>query len=320
MWNYGSGWVTENEQRDMKINSNSRLAHAKAEIERLELALDTVEGALSSDLVHNIYLTRGDEIIAELAGAAVETKRGEHQFARNNYQSVLRILAEIDEADLGDLDRELLFAIHALLGESYLQYGSMSYAYAEFIEAFGQLSPDDAKSREYLWLRLADFFIRWGDQLYATAGTDYRARLIALDRYAKVAAPVMCLTYDDGAEDEVLDLWIDLALGDGSVPADPESWLRSLNVAVFLRSRLRQRGPRQPRQRGSFRPSASPSSFPTGVLSPPRTLTPEGFCASVSMSQSVVSRAQDSTSQHQFDECARLLDAEPLPRGCPGRC
>lgn len=44
----------------------------------------------------------------------------------------------------------------------------------------------------------------------------------------------MCLTYDDGAEDEVLDLWIDLALGDGSVPADPESWLRSLNVRSFF--------------------------------------------------------------------------------------
>ena len=106
----------------------------------------------------------------------------------------------------------------------------MAYAYSELFEAYHLLSPGDTESREYLWHGFADLYLRWGDQLYAAAGTDYVARLDALSHYAKIVGHTMLLTYTDGVEDEVLDFWVDIWRDDGVPPAAVAAWFQRLTI------------------------------------------------------------------------------------------
>ncbi|HEU5322609.1 MAG TPA: hypothetical protein VFX28_17515, partial [Methylomirabilota bacterium] len=225
-----AGWVTYGYYGLWGVRSDSRLARARAAYRRLQDTLTAVQRALAAPDLDNIFVTRGDEIVGALREAAVRTRQGEHALARGHYAAVLEILAGIAPDDLTDLARELLFALHVLLAESYAASGSLPYAYAHLVEAHAHLAPGDAQSAAYLWLRLGDLFLRWGDQIYAAAGGDYQARLLALDRYRKLTEPVMALTYDDGGEDEILDLWIDLGRGDGTVPANARAWMQGLTV------------------------------------------------------------------------------------------
>ena len=150
---------------------------------------------------------------------------------------------ELDPSRLGALDRELLFAVHVLIATSFLNSGALPHAYAELVVA-SRYVVGDAAGTSYLWHALAELFLRWGDQLYAAAGDNFEARLLALDRYHKVTADAMNLTYPDGREDEVLKLWLDFSTPSHTVPADPAGWVNTLRVRP-CRSSGRARGRRR---------------------------------------------------------------------------
>ena len=223
------GWVNLGDQFNFAIQSSSRLANAQSRFAQLSSALNVIDASLASANLTNVYLTRGDEIITALREAATFTRQGEHGLARGRYQAILAILAVLDPTQLDALDRELLFAVHALIAASFMSSGALPHAYAEMVAAW-QYAVGDTEAMSYLWHALAQLFLRWGDELYAAAGGNFEARLLALDRYHKVTAQVMRLTYLDGREDEVLRLWLDFSAPGLTVPADPAAWVASLRV------------------------------------------------------------------------------------------
>jgi hypothetical protein len=233
-----SGWVNLGDQFDFGVQSGSRLAGAQRKFAQLARALNVIDAGLTSDDLTNVYLTRGDEIITALREAATFTRQGEHAQARGRYQAVLAILAVLDPTQLGALGRELLFAVHALIAASFMSSGALPHAYAEMVVAW-EYAVGDTEAMSYLWHALAELFLRWGDELYAAAGGNFEARLLALDRYRKVTSPAMSLTYPDGREDEVLRLWLDFSAPVPrlppdppvlTLPTDPAAWVASLRV------------------------------------------------------------------------------------------
>ena len=100
-----------------------------------------------------------------------------------------------------------MFAIEVMLADSYVAQRTYPFAYEHLTRAFTYVLAEDS---DYLWLKLAELFIAWGDSLYAQAGRDYADRLPAIRMYQKVTAPELVLTYPDGCEDGVDSLWIDI--------------------------------------------------------------------------------------------------------------
>jgi hypothetical protein len=225
------GWVNFGDQFNFGVQPGSRLADAQRKFARLTNALNVIEAGLHSADLTNVYLTRGNDIITLLREAAVFTRQGEHGLARARYQQVLGILGALDPAHLGALDRELLFAVHVLIAASFVSSGALPHAYAELVIASGYAVGDTIAS-SYVWHALAALFLQWGDQLYAAAGGNYEARLLALDRYRKVLADGMRVTYADGREDEVLKLWLDFSTLGRTVPAVPAAWVASLRLRM----------------------------------------------------------------------------------------
>lgn len=225
------GWVKFGDEFSFGIVSGSRLATAKRLFGILTTALNTIQSTLTSADLNNVYVVRGDEIVTALREAAAFTRNGEHQLARARYAAVLDILSVLSQNNLTALDRELLFAVHVLIAASYLAANVLPHAYASLVDA-ADYTVNDPESLAYLWHALADLFTRWGDQLYAAAGRDYEARLLALDRYEKVTAAEMNLTYEDGREDEVLDVWLDLSVTGNTVPANRAAWVADLHVRL----------------------------------------------------------------------------------------
>lgn len=224
------GWVDDGDSFDSNVVYSSRLATTQRDVTNLETALAAVEDHITIAATTNFYVVNGDAIIDLLRRAALETRRGEHALARSLYQSALDMLA--DRASQSDMDRELVFAIHCLVADTYLAQGSAHFAYGQLREAWNYLNVGDSESRAYLWLHLAEVFLTWGDQLYAAAGSDYESRLLALPYYRKVYDECFHLTFTDGAEDEVVDLWLDLGRADGVVPAADQlaQWVAALTV------------------------------------------------------------------------------------------
>jgi hypothetical protein len=225
------GWVTFGDEFPFGIVPGSRLATARRLFGVLTAALNTIQASLTSADLHNVYVVRGDEIVTALRQAAAFTRNGEHELARAEYEAVLDILSVLPRNSLTALDRELLFAVNVLIAASYIASNVLPHAYARLVDA-ADYTVDDAESLVYLWHALADLFTRWGDQIYAAAGRDYEARLQALDRYEKVTAAAMTLTYEDGREDEVLDAWLDLSVTGNAVPANRAAWVADLRVRL----------------------------------------------------------------------------------------
>src|SRR5262249_38719267 len=127
------GWVVFGDQFNFAIQSGSRLADARAQFRQLTAALAVTPASLGSADLTDVCLKHGDEIITALREAAVFTRQGEHGLARGRYQSVLTILGGLDPGRLGALDRELLFAVHVLIGASFRSSGALPHAYAELV-------------------------------------------------------------------------------------------------------------------------------------------------------------------------------------------
>jgi hypothetical protein len=70
----------------------------------------------------------------------------------------------LDPTQLDVLDRELLFAIHALIATSFMSAGALPHAYAEMVAAW-EYTVGDTEAASYLWHALAQLLLRWGDEL-----------------------------------------------------------------------------------------------------------------------------------------------------------
>ncbi len=212
------------------IRGDSKLANTQSQFNLLMDQINDIQAATTLSDLDNIYLVKGDCIIKLLADGAVHTKNGEHALARSVYFDILNTLSTLKNPSPFDL--ELLFAVHVLLARSFEESKALPQAYGQLIEAYRYVLPGDQEDCDYLWLRLATLFLQWGDQLYAAAGNNYEKRLTALNWYQKIVEPGILLTYADGAEDEIQELWIDLACDDGSLPADVSEWMQTISVSL----------------------------------------------------------------------------------------
>lgn len=211
-----SGWVYDGRSFNFSIQPTSRLSNVQRDFDELERILSNIEEMVSIAQNENFYLVNGADIVNDFKSAAEAALNGGPSLARSKYQAILDILSH--KRDIDNFDRELYFAVHSLISDTYSSEGSPSFAYGHLREAWNYLTTHDNESRAYLWMRLAEIFLHWGDQLYAAAGSNFENRLMALPYYRKVSDSFMKLTYADGAEDEVLDIWLDLSRRDGKVP------------------------------------------------------------------------------------------------------
>ena len=201
------------------------------EVRRLRERLDWADQQIQTVTPNNVIHVRFDELVTLLGQATRATLDGEPGIARGRLEDILEILEPVrSRAQRTDDERRLLFAIEVMLADTYVAQRTYPFAYEHLTRAFTYVLAEDS---DYLWLKLAELFIAWGDSLYAQAGRDYADRLPAIRMYQKVTAPELVLTYPDGCEHGVDSLWIDIGPVSAADADRIPAWMRTFSAGLW---------------------------------------------------------------------------------------
>lgn len=225
------GWVHVYDEYTYAPRADSALAKVLDQVRTLRERLDWADQQIQTVTPNNVIHVRFDELVTLLGQATGATLDGEPGIARGRLEDILEILEPVRaRAQRTDDERRLLFAIQVMLADSYVAQRTYPFAYEHLTRAFAYVLAEDS---DYLWLKLAELFIAWGDSLYAQAGRDYADRLPAIRMYQKVTAPELVLTYPDGCEDGIDSLWIDVGPVSAADADRIPAWMRTFSAGLW---------------------------------------------------------------------------------------
>lgn len=225
------GWVHVYDEFTYGPRSSSSLAKVRGEVQQLRGHLDWAEQQIQTVTPNNVIHVRFDELVTLLGQATGATRDGEPGIARGRLLDMLAILEPVvTRAQRTADEQQLLFAIEVMLSDTFAAQRTFTSAYEHLTRAYQYVLSED---RDYLWLKLAELFITWGDSLYAQAGRDYAKRLPAIRMYQKVTGKDLVLTYPDGCEHEIASLWVDLGPVSAADARRLAAWARTLTVGLW---------------------------------------------------------------------------------------
>ena len=235
------GWVFNNdvlefpdrspEDNTCPFRSQSTAYRVMSEVKEIERILTRIEDRISYVKSDNPLFKNFGTLKWRLRKGAKQLLAEEFGLARLQYIKILDLLSDLlEKPNITSDQSEILFAVHILIADTYLGQGALAFAYDYLNRAYQYKTRDD---EAFLWMKLGELFLHWGDQVYAGAGSDYPARLAAISKYQRLSKAALVLSYPDGCEDAIERLWLDLGYIKDLSEARGKDLAKKLRVALY---------------------------------------------------------------------------------------